>query len=268
MGPHDYSDPIVIPITLTVPDPRPRPRSGRWDLGASHHPSFADPDWFQRQGTREQILATAGRSDDPAAPTVSEFKQAMAWLRRESEAPVAEAGPAPDLSARQVEQDTQVAALGKYAGPPLPPDVQEAFDDLFATAQELANSFFLKHPDMIKASPAAIGSVLHTDFERAVKSENDPRLRVEFSRSFGYGVTRGALGSVRNDIEYIDPVSEKVLAVLDYKTTADPDATPGDILSIGAKRTEQIRKALAERGKPIDSSVPIVGIRVIVGKAD
>ncbi len=64
MGPHDYSDPIVIPITLTIPDPKPRPRSGRWDLGPSHHPSFADPDWFQRPGAREQSLAATGRSDN------------------------------------------------------------------------------------------------------------------------------------------------------------------------------------------------------------
>ena len=51
MGPHGYSDPIVIPVTITIPDPRPRLASGRWDLDTPQHPSFADPGWFQRQDT-------------------------------------------------------------------------------------------------------------------------------------------------------------------------------------------------------------------------
>ena len=104
MGPRDYSDPIVIPITLTILDPRPRTGNGRWDLGPSHHPSFTDPDWFQRPGTKEQILAATGRNDNSAVPTVSEFKQTMAWLLRDSKALIVETGPAPDLSARQIEQ--------------------------------------------------------------------------------------------------------------------------------------------------------------------
>jgi hypothetical protein len=173
--PSDITDPIVIPFHLTIPDPRPQPGSGRRERrGPSHHPSFTDPGWFRRQA--RPWPTEAGELSVPA------FKQARAQAL-EPLSPAVPAGPPSavyQFSTRLVYQETEVAALPLYSGPPVPPEIQQAFDELVHVSQELADNFYLNHPEMAGAPPVIIGSVLHADFHKAVEEMNIPNFEPNF----------------------------------------------------------------------------------------
>ena len=97
MDPDEFSDPIVIPITITLPNPFPRRHSGRFDLGPSYHPSFKDPTWFARQRdvgpphyTPAQLALpfplpppiTLPHSKDEITQTLKEMREMWARARR------------------------------------------------------------------------------------------------------------------------------------------------------------------------------------------
>ncbi len=97
MDPNEFSNPIVIPITITIPTPFPRRHSGRFGLGPSYHPSFKDPTWFARQRgvgrphyTPAQLALpfplpapiTLPHSKDEITQTLKEMREMWARARR------------------------------------------------------------------------------------------------------------------------------------------------------------------------------------------